>query len=334
MNKLLIICGPTSTGKTTLAINLAKKLKASGPGASGPAGEIVSADSRQVYRGMNIGTGKELPEGAKIKYPWFYKWGYYELEGIKVWGYDLVDPKNEFSVAQYLKFANSVIPDIQKGKKLPILVGGTGLYIKGVTEGIPTAAIPKNKQLRKNLETKTPAELYEVLAQLDAIRAGGMNSSDRKNPRRLIRAIEISQYLIDHKNIASRQVKEKDLDVLFIGLTADRNYLEKAIELRAKKRLKAGIKKEVEELIKKKIDWNSQPMVALGYRQWRDYFEKKASEQSAVDKWINEEKKYAKRQMTWFKKIKSINWFNITEPKWREKVEFMVKKWYSSDTNA
>jgi tRNA dimethylallyltransferase len=326
-SKLLIICGPTSTGKTTLAINLAKKLKA-----SGPVGEIVSADSRQVYKGMDIGTGKELPKDAKIKYPWFYKWGYYEIEGVKIWGYDLVKPKDEFSVAQYLKFADGVIADIQKGNKLPILVGGTGLYIKGVTEGIPTAAIPKNNQLRKNLETKVPAELYEMLAQLDAIRAGGMNSSDRKNPRRLIRAIEISQYLIGHKK--TTRVKEKNLDVLFIGLNADRDYLEKSIEKRVKRRLKAGIKKEIEELIKKKINWDSQSMVALGYRQWRDYFAGKTSEKVVVDKWIQEEKQYAKRQMTWFKKIKSVNWFDITEPKWQKRVEFMVKKWYSADTNV
>jgi tRNA dimethylallyltransferase len=321
MNKLLIVCGPTSTGKTTLAISLAKKFN----------GEIVSADSRQVYRGMDIGTGKELPEGVKIKYPWFYKWGYYEIKGVKVWGYDLIDPKNEFSVGQYLKFADGVIADIQKGKKLPILVGGTGLYIKGVTEGIPTAAIPKNKYLRKNLELKSAEELYELLAGLDAFKAGSMNISDRKNPRRLIRAIEISQYLIDHKK--STRVKEKNLEVLFIGLTANRDYLERAIEKRVKRRLKAGIKKEIEELIKKKNTWDSQSMVALGYRQWRDYFEGKTSEKVVVDKWIREEKQYAKRQMTWFKKIKPINWFEITEPKWQEKVEFMVKKWYSSDRN-
>lgn len=323
MNKLLIICGPTSTGKTTLAVNLAKKFN----------GEIVSADSRQVYKGMDIGTGKELPRGAKIKYPWFYKWGYYEIKGIKVWGYDLIDPKNEFSVAQYLKFANNVIPDIQRGKKLPILVGGTGLYIKGITEGIPTAAIPKNNRLRKNLELKSIEELYEILASLDAFKAGSMNISDKKNPRRLIRAIEISQYLVDHKKLINRRMEEKNMDVLFIGLNANRDYLEKAIELRVKKRLRTGIKKEIKELIKKKIDWNSQPMVSLGYRQWRNFFEGGISEQIVINRWMNEEKKYAKRQMTWFKKIKSINWFDIKENKWRKKVEFMVKKWYSSGRN-
>jgi tRNA dimethylallyltransferase len=135
-SKLLVICGPTSTGKTILAISLAKKFN----------GEIVSADSRQVYKGLDIGTGKDLPKNAKIKYLWMKKFGFYEIKGIKIWGYDLADPRHSFSVSQYLRFAERVISDISKRGKLPILVGGTGLYIKGVVDGIPTAEIPKNKK--------------------------------------------------------------------------------------------------------------------------------------------------------------------------------------------
>ena len=147
MNKLLVICGPTSTGKTTLAVDLAKKFN----------GELISADSRQVYKGMDIGTGKDLPKGAKIKLPWFQKYGYYELNGVKIWGYDLAAPRHEFNVAQYIKFAERLISDISKRGKTPILVGGTGLYIKAVIDGISTASIPKNNLLRKNLE-KVPPE--------------------------------------------------------------------------------------------------------------------------------------------------------------------------------
>ena len=99
MKKLLVICGPTSTGKTSLALHLAKKFN----------GEILSADSRQVYKGMDIGTGKDLPPGARLKTPWFWKFGYYEIEGIRIWGYDLADPRREFSVALYLKFADRII---------------------------------------------------------------------------------------------------------------------------------------------------------------------------------------------------------------------------------
>jgi len=178
MNKLLVICGPTATGKTNLAISLAKKNN----------GDVISADSRQVYRGLDIGTGKDLPKKAKIKFLSGQKYGYYEVGGVKIWGYDFADPRHSFNVSQYLKFTKKIIADIVKRGNLPILVGGTGLYIKGVIDGIPTAEVPKSNRLRKNLEGKTPEELYEMLAQIDSIKAAEMNSSDKKNPRRLMRA--------------------------------------------------------------------------------------------------------------------------------------------------
>lgn len=322
MDKLLVICGPTSTGKTALAIKLAKKFN----------GELVSADSRQVYRGMDIGTGKDLPVGSKIKHTWFSKYGFYEISGVKVWGYDLVDPRSEFSVGQYLKFARYIIGDIQKRKKLPILVGGTGLYIKGVIDGIPTASIPKNSNLRKNLETKNASELYELLASLDTIRAGSMNSSDRKNPRRLIRAIEVSQYLVDHKLTINKHLKSRT-DVLLIGLKADKNFIDKQIDIRIRKRVGKGIKAEIEKLIKFGVDWNLQSMSSLGYRQWRSYFENKVSEEEVIDEWKKEEKKYARRQLVWFKKDKRINWFDITDKNYIKDVEKRVEEWYSLEND-
>lgn len=319
-NKILIICGPTSTGKTTLAINLAKKFD----------GEILSADSRQVYKGMDIGTGKDLPVGAKLKTPWFWKFGYYEIDGgingsaVKIWGYDLADPKNEFSVSQYLKFADKIITDIIKRKKLPILVGGTGLYIKAVIDGIPTAEIPKNEKLRKNFSKKTVAELYEMLAQLDSIRAGNMNASDRKNPRRLIRAIEIATSKKKPKDRITRQV----FDSLFIGFTASQEVLFSQIEKRVEDRLSKGLEAEIRKLLKNKVTWKSQSMSSLGYGQWGEYFFGKKSKNEVISNWVQEEKQYAKRQMTWFKKDKRIIWFDITQKDFSTKVEKKAQKWY------
>ena len=321
MNNLLVICGPTSTGKTSLGITLARKFN----------GEIISADSRQVYKGMDIGTGKSLPKGVKIKFPWFGKYGYYEINGVKIWGYDLADPRNGFSVSQYLKFIERILADINKRGKLPILVGGTGLYIKGVIEGIPTALIPRSSQLRKNLEMKSPEELFENLAQIDSIRAAQMNSSDKKNPRRLIRAIEVATWKISNmgkdRDIEKRKV---NLNVLEVGLTASAKVIEKRINLRVKNRLKEGIKEEIEHLLKSHVGWDVQSMSSIGYGQWKDYFEGRKPEEEVVKEWEEEEKKYTGRQMVWFKKDKKIVWFDISDPDYPENVDKLIGKWHNN----
>jgi tRNA dimethylallyltransferase len=319
--KLLVICGPTATGKTSLALKLARKFD----------GEVLSADSRQVYREMDIGTGKDLPEGAKLKFPWFGKYGYYEIEGIKVWGYDLADPRHEFSIAQYLKFAERIIADIEKRGKLPILVGGTGLYIKGVCKGIPTASVPKNPKLREKYEGKSADELFEIVAQIDSIKAGQMNSSDKKNPRRLIRAIEVATWKIDNvEKEKGIERKERVFDILSIGLIAPMALLEERIERRVADRVGGGIKEEIEKLLRKGVNWGMQSMSGMGYGQWRDYFEGGVEEAPIISEWKRAELSYAKRQMTWFKKDPTIKWFDITAKDYPKNVEKSVEKWHNS----
>ena len=326
MKKLLIICGPTATGKTGLALHLAKEFN----------GELISADSKQVYKGLDIGTGKDLPKSSKFREQSPKLPGYYEIEGVKVWGYDLVSPKKEFSVGQYIKVANKVIENIWSRKKLPILVGGTGFYIKGIVDGISTALIPKNKAVRKSLERRSIKELFNTLAQLAPIRAGSMNISDRKNPRRLVRAIEVAQWRL--KSGAKAKTEKDDLGsqipTLFIGLTGPKNFLYQRIKKRIKTRLKQGVEGEVKELLESGVSWKNQSMDSLGYKQWKGYFERKITKEKVVRKWEREECKYAKRQITWFKKDKRINWFNIKDSDWQKSVEKLVKKWYSTKHNA
>lgn len=300
MEKLLVICGPTATGKTSLGIFLAKKFN----------GEIVSADSRQVYKNMDIGTGKE--------------WG----KGVRIWGYDLVSPKDEFSVSKYLKFAQKTISDIKRRRKLPILVGGTGLYIKGVVDGIPTVNVPRSKKLRKNLENLSSDQLYEHLSQIDSFKAGSMNSSDKKNPRRLIRAIEVAMWTLDNSKKDLPQNK-KCYDTLFIGLTAPAGYLEDRINKRVDDRLGKGFEGEIKKLIDSGVDWNDQSMMSLGYRQWRDFAEGAVDRGSALSEWKKEERKYAKRQMVWWKRDRRVNWFDIREPEYQKKVDKSVERWYT-----
>lgn len=309
MSKLLVICGPTATGKTSLALKLAEKF----------GGEVLSADSRQLYRGMDIITGKDLP--VKIKN---------QISNIKIRLVDLVDPTESFSVAQWRKEAQKVLHKVWKEKKPPILVGGTGFYIKSVVDGIETINVPPNKRLRAMLAGKSAEELYDMLGQLDSSRAASMNRSDRKNPRRLVRAIEVAQWKTeDRERKTDGEDGRQKMDALMVGLTAPRNVLYKRIDERVEKRLKEGALEEVKQLLRRGVSWDFQAMQGLGYRQLRDYFEKKASLQEAVGAWKTAEHQYARQQLTWFKRDKRIRWFDIDKEGWRSQVEKLVQSWYN-----
>lgn len=316
INKLLVICGQTGTGKTSLAFYLADIL----------GGELVSADSRQVFKRLDIGTGKDLLKGSK-----YDRRGFYDVGGIKIWGYDLVNPRQEFSLGKYLKFAQRAIKDIANDKKLPILVGGTGLYIKGVVDGIPTAFVPRNAALRKNLEDKNPEALFEILAQLDPIKAGSLNQSDKLNPRRLIRGIEIASWNLEktHRPVRFTLFKEVK-DTLFIGLTAPKEVISARIDKRVAQRIKQGLEGEIKKLLVLGVGWGRQSMSSLGYRQWKDYFLGTKTKKAVIEEWQNEEKRYAKRQLTWFKKDKRIRWFDISKKDYVKNVEKLIKKWYDT----
>lgn len=310
-NKLLVICGPTATGKTSLGFKIAKELN----------GEIISADSRQVYKFMDIGTGKE-----------------WDSE-IKVWGYDLVNPTDNFSVSDYFSEMKIVIEDVWSRNKLPIIVGGTGLYIKSLIDGIPTIDIPQNKNLRISLENLSVVELYEKLATLDGSKAASLNMSDKNNPRRLIRAIEIAVWNVENetqkKAITKRnKVLDKNVDILMIGLNAENKYLLDSIEKRVEKRMNEGFIDEVESLLKLGVSWKNQSMNSLGYKDSEHFFKNGLSYEDFINSWVNNEMKYVKRQLTWFKRDARIMWFDIHSKEYpQNSLNYMVK-WYNSTVNA
>lgn len=300
--KCLIICGPTATGKTRLAAEIAKEFN----------GEVISADSRQVYRRVDIGTGKDKPRG------------------VKIWGYDLVEPDEEFSVADFVAFTWSIIERLGRKNKLPIVVGGTGLYLKSLFEPPESLGVKADKKLRKKLEVLDIKQLQEELGRVAPERFRQMNWSDKHNPRRLIRAIEVANYHLRGVHAATSEVKNRRgviYDALWIGLTADRSMLEKRIRRRVEERAGGGMSVEVKRLMQKYSDWTLPAFSATGYHEWREYLMGKISRQEAIEQWQRSEQQYAARQMTWFKKQPYIYWFDIGDKNWHNQINRLVNKW-------
>lgn len=329
MNKLLIICGPTASGKTGLGIRLAKKFN----------GEIVSADSRQVYKGMDIITGKDLPENSKLEIRNSrlgitnnkLEVGYRTKDDIPIWLVDIVDPNYPFNVGEYAKLAHAVISDIWLRNKLPVVVGGTGFYIRAILGQIETVAIPPNKPLRKILEKYTKDQLQKALIQHARDKWEKMNPSDRENPRRLIRAIEVAAFYHKSKNKLAHILAPLQIDsLLYIGLKSSFDFLYKRIDQRVEARLKNGAEDEINVLMAKKYSWFLPAFSSSGCRELKEYLEGKITLLDGVKSWKFQEHFYARKQMTWFKKDKRINWFNIADKNYLNQIEEIVAKWYTS----
>ena len=333
-NKLLVICGPTATGKTKLAFKLAKKFN----------GEIISADSRQVYKGLDILTGKDIPNEVKsqkskvkIKYKTkSYQLPFYEINGIKLWMYDVVNIDEEFSVGHYQSLVSTLIKDIQQRRKLPIVTGGTGLYLRSLTQTLTSIHIPPDKTLRQKLYQKSVGELQSELQKIDRERWESLNNSDRNNPRRLVRAIEITTFLYQgdvRKEMLCGRLSAKNgnhnkqSDVFWIGLTAPISMLKQRIKARVEERWQAGALAEVGKLTAAAVNF---PIPILGLKPVQGYLAKKLNAEQVKDEWANSEFAYAKRQITWFKKQPEINWFDISVKGWPGEVGREVKKWYTS----
>jgi len=278
MQKLIVILGPTASGKSALAIKLAKKFK----------GEVVSADSRQIYQGMDIGTGKTTKK---------------EMAGIPHHLLDVARPNQKFNAAIYKKLAVRAIKDIQRRGKMPFLVGGTGLYIQAVVDNIEFPKVPPQKKLRKELEKKSLKELFEIYKKLDP---KGAKLLDKQNKRRLVRAIEVCK--ITGKPFSEQRKKGEPLfDILQIGIKLEKEKLKQKISQRIEKMFKMGLEKEVKELIKK-YGFEIPPMQTIGYQEWSAYLEGKIDKNELKQKIKTHTLQFAKRQMTWFKRDKRINW--------------------------
>ena len=284
MNNILIaIVGPTASGKSSLGVNLAKKYN----------GEIISADSRQIYKGINVGADQITEE---------------KMQGIPHHLLDIADPNTIFSVVDYKKEAEAKIKEIQAKNKLPFLIGGTGMYIDSVIYNIQYPPSPPNTKIRKKLEQKSTDQLLSILQRLDPERA---KTIDQKNKRRIIRAIEINK--TTNKPIQPIN-KKMQYHTLILGIQTNREELYKKIEDRFYKTLENKHEQEVKYLHQEyKVSWERIEEIGLNYKYMAQYLQQKITEKEMIQKSIKAIQQYSKRQQVWFQKNKDIIWINTQQ---------------------
>jgi len=285
--KVIVILGPTATGKSDLAVKIALKYK----------GEVISADSRQVYKDLNIGTGKITKK---------------EMRGVPHYLLDVVNPKIKFTVTEYQKKAIYAMAEIIKKNKVPIICGGTGFYIDAITKGVVFPEVPPNLKLRKVLEKKSTIELLRILQKIEQNRAKDiLNKNEQNNKVRIIRAIEIVKTLGSVPDIT--EVKPQ-YEFIKIGLFLSQDKYKYKIRKRVQGMFKNGLLKEINKLKKKGVP--KKRLKEFGFEY----------DEPTEEKVVKETLKYVKRQMTWFKRDKTIKWFDASEKDLEKRILLKLKK--------
>ena len=285
MEKVIVVIGPTSVGKTKMGVALAKKLN----------GEVISGDSMQVYRQMDIGTAKVTIE---------------EMEGVTHHCIDILDPKDQYSVHDFQQTVRKQITEITNRGHVPIIVGGTGLYINAALYDYTFSEMENNHdEINKKYKDYTNEQLYAHLKQIDEESAKILHFNNR---RRVLRAIEIYEQTGQKK---SEMINEQEhiclYDAYFVGLTLPRELLYERINLRVDLMMKNGLQGEMESLIKQGLTRENQSMKAIGYKEWFDYFEGKCDLNEVSENIKKHSRQYAKRQYTWFKNQFDVHWYDV-----------------------
>ncbi|MDD5589580.1 MAG: tRNA (adenosine(37)-N6)-dimethylallyltransferase MiaA [Candidatus Portnoybacteria bacterium] len=279
--KIIVVLGPTACGKSDLAVELAKKFN----------GEVISADSRQVYRGMDLGSGKITKK---------------EMQGIPHYLLDVASPKQRFSAGQFQKMAQKAIKKIQAKDKISIVCGGTGFYIRAVAENLSIPEVKPDLKLRGQLEKKSAENLFGELKRIDPERALNIDS---KNKRRLVRTLEIIYKT--GQPVTPLEPKENPNETLFIGIKKPEKELKKRIALRLEKRLKQGMIKEVQNLRKSGLSWKRLESFGLEYKWIALFLQDKITRQEMILRLQKDSEHFAKRQLVFFKKYpgqEKIRW--------------------------
>jgi tRNA dimethylallyltransferase len=295
--KVVVLIGPTAVGKTKTSIELAKRFN----------GEIISGDSMQIYKEMDIGT-------AKIKQG--------EMEGITHHLIDIKDPDETFSVAEFQELVRMKITEITNRGKLPMIVGGTGLYIQSAIYDYQFSDASNNDELRQKLEDRVKTDgvevLHKELSQVDPVSAERIHPN---NVRRVIRALEV--YLTTGQTlteIQSEQVIEPLYDISIIGLTMERERLYDRINARVDEMITEGLEDEVKKLYDRGL-MHTQALQAIGYKEWFRYFSKEQSLETTIEQLKQNSRRYAKRQLTWFRNKMDVTWFDMTDVTYEEQIQ-------------
>ena len=287
--KVIVICGPTASGKTALGVELAKKIN----------GEVVSCDSMQIYKDMTIGTAKPLPE---------------EMQGIKHYLIDFVSPDMRYSVAEFKQDATNAIEEILKNNKTPILVGGTGLYIDSLIYGIEYNDIEIDEGYRKELEQRIEEEgleaLYNKAKEIDAQAMEIISPNDKKRIMRVLEIYKATGKTKTEQDLESRK-NEVKYDFKIFAIDMQRSILYERINKRVDLMIKNGLIEEVEQLIKKYSEFPT-AMQGLGYKEVVEYLNGKCSKEVMIENIKMQTRRYAKRQLTWFRKNKQTTWIDGT----------------------
>lgn len=300
--KLLVIVGPTASGKTGLSIELAKRFN----------GEVISADSRQVYRGLDIGSAKVTKE---------------EMAGVPHHLLDVADPKKVYTAADFKQDASAALEDILSRGKLPIICGGTFFYIDTLLGKVSIPEVEPDEELRAELEAKDATELFAILKELDPERA---NNIEKENPRRLVRAIEVAKQL---GSVPALTVEEPKYEVLTIGLKVDMTTHGSTLKQRLVERMDQGLIKEVETLLQSGVSHERLESLGLEYRYTSRYLRHLIDMETLIEEITNKSRQFAKRQLTWLKRDQTILWFDKKDSKIDEVVENFLKSWFCNWIN-
>lgn len=297
MVKGLVIAGPTGVGKTDLSIKLAKLMNA----------DIISADSAQIYKGMDIGTAKITQD---------------EMQGVNHYMLDIVEPIKKYNVGDYQIAVDDILKEKEKESKNIILTGGTGLYISSITEGLSVLP-PADVKLREELLKLSKEELYENLLKLDPQAAQEIHINNR---RRVERAVEVCMLTGDKfSTLSKKNIKNNNYNFLKVALERDREYLYERINLRVDIMLEKGLENEV-KILYEKYGENLRKINIIGYTELIEYFNKQVTYEEAVENIKRNSRRYAKRQFTWFKNDSSYRWFDLDKLSEKEIIEEIISE--------